>query len=99
MVGKTELVRSVVLGMLVYSMIVYKWPKKLLHKIDMLSNNFICSGDSQKTSLTTAQWKKMCKPLIEGGIGVRMLKEFNDTGLHKLGCELIKKMINTGQGL
>lgn len=33
----------------------------------------------------------MCKPIIEGGIGTRLLKEFNEAGLMKLAWEFMKK--------
>lgn len=34
MAGRMELVKSVVQGMLVYTMLVYKWPVNLVHKLD-----------------------------------------------------------------
>lgn len=80
MVGRMELVKLVVKSMMVYTMVVYKWPKKLLYKLDMFSKNFVYSGDGHKPSLTTVQWKRMCKPQIEGGTSPHILAEFDKVG-------------------
>lgn len=37
------------------------------------------------------QWKVICRPRIEEGLGLLLLKEFNDVGLYMLGWELMKK--------
>lgn len=82
-VGRIELVKSVLQGMLVHTMLIYKWPRGLLWKLDMYSKNFIYSGDGNKKSLTTCSWKYMCKPIKDGGLGIRLLEEFNMAGLYK----------------
>lgn len=72
-------------------MLVYKWPEKLLYKLDMRAKNYIYTGDSLKTTLTTVRRNIMSKPIVEGGIGTHLLKEFNDVGLTKLMWEFVKK--------
>lgn len=89
MAGRAELVKFVVQGMLVYTMLIYKWPRRLLHKLDMFSKNFIYSGDGTKISLTTHQWKSTGKPKNEGGLGIQLLGEFNLVGLYRRAWELV----------
>lgn len=84
MAGRAELVKSVFQGMMVYTMLIYQLPKNLLHKLDMYSKNFICNGDGQARSVVTVHWKKMTKPVNEGGIGIRSLIEFNEAERKKL---------------
>lgn len=72
-------------------MLSYRWPKHLLHKMDMHAKNFICSGDIHTKSLTMVQMHKMCKPTREGGIGLQGLWAFNQAGLMKLAREFMKK--------
>lgn len=90
MAGRVELVKSVFHSMMVYTMMIYKWPKNLLHKLDMHAKNFICNGDSLVRSVVTVQWRKMSKPKIEGGLGIRSLVEFNDAAMKKLAWEFVK---------
>lgn len=75
----------------VYTMLIHKWPRELLHKLNMFSKNFICCCDGQKKSLITCQWKTICKPLNEGGLGLRLLDEFNKVGLIKSAWDFVNK--------
>lgn len=48
MAGRVQLVKSVIQGMMVYTMMVYQWPKMLLHNLEMLINNFVWNGEIHK---------------------------------------------------
>ncbi|KAL8542918.1 hypothetical protein ACS0TY_003698 [Phlomoides rotata] len=51
--GRACLVNSVIVSSLVHSMMIYKWPKSLLNKIDQAMRNFICTGSSEKIGFCT----------------------------------------------
>lgn len=44
MADRTQLVKSIIQGMLVYTLMIYAWPKNLLHKLQMSIINFIWTG-------------------------------------------------------
>lgn len=80
--------------MMVYTMVVYKWPKQLLHKVEMNINNFVWTGNIHKRGAHTIKWKILYKHVEEGGIGLTSLKEFNNACLSKLAIDFLqnKKM-------
>lgn len=52
MAGRTQLVKSVIQSMLVFTMMIYAWPRQLVQTLQMKVNNFIWSGDVQKRGYT-----------------------------------------------
>jgi hypothetical protein len=83
------MVKSVIQSMLVHSISIYSWPKKLLNDIELWTRNFIWSGDVSKRKLVTVSWKKSCKPLSEGGLGIRSLSILNESTNIKLCWDLL----------
>ncbi|XP_019418611.1 PREDICTED: uncharacterized protein LOC109329402 [Lupinus angustifolius] len=86
--GRVELVRSIIQSMLVYSFKIYKWPENLLKMVDKGMRNFIWSGDIGVRKLVTVAWNKVCAPQKEGGLGIRSTNNLNKAGLLKLAWEL-----------
>lgn len=77
MAGRVQLVKSVIQGVMVYTMKIYLWPKQLLRKLESFINNFIWTGDIHKRGAVTVKWKLICKP-VEEGLGIKSLCEFNE---------------------
>jgi ribonuclease HI len=88
--GRLQLVKSVVQSMLVYSISVYSWPVSLLKEIEKWLKNFIWSGDLSQRKLVTVAWKKICKPLSEGGLGLRSLIILNEASNLKLCWDFLQ---------
>ena len=88
-VGRVTLVKSVIQGMIVHPISIYSWPIKLLKDIEAWSINFIWSGDISKRKLVTVSLKKVCKPLSEGGLGIRSLVLLNESTNLKLCWDLL----------
>ncbi|CAJ2652437.1 unnamed protein product [Trifolium pratense] len=63
--------------MLTYSISLYSWPASLLKDIEKCVRNFIWSGDIDKRKLVTTSWKKICRPLSQGGLNLRSLSKLN----------------------
>lgn len=69
--GRIQLVRSIISSMLIYSFMVYAWPVCLIKLVDQWVRNFIWSGCVDKRKVATMAWHKVCKPLEQGGFGIR----------------------------
>jgi hypothetical protein len=82
--GRVQLVKSVIQGMLVYSISIYSWPISLLKGLERWIKNFIWSGDISQRKLVTVAWKKVCRPYDQGGLGIRSLIVLNESTNLKL---------------
>ncbi|WJX12769.1 hypothetical protein P8452_03227 [Trifolium repens] len=82
--GRVQLIKSVIQSMLTYSISLYSWPVSLLKDIEKCIRNFIWSGDLEKRKLVTISWKKICKPLAQGGLNIRSLIHLNKASNLKL---------------
>lgn len=85
--GRIQLVKSIIRGMLSYSFHVYAWPVSLLKLIDKWIRNFIWSGDILTKKVVTVAWSKLCCPTIEGGVGLRSIRSINESSMLKLAWE------------
>lgn len=104
MVGRVQLVKSVIQSMMVYTMLIFSWPKQILHKIQMWISNFIWMRDSQKRGLIMLNWMDAYKPKEEKVLGLRSLHEINMAGMVKLAwnflngknqwCEIVSARYN-----
>ncbi|XP_019427157.1 PREDICTED: uncharacterized protein LOC109335477 [Lupinus angustifolius] len=86
--GRVELVKSIIHSMLVYSFHVYRWPVNLLKRMDNCIWNFIWSGDTQVKKLVTVAWYKVCCPVKEGGLGLRSISAMNQAAILKLAWDM-----------
>ncbi|KAK2369004.1 hypothetical protein QL285_082161 [Trifolium repens] len=82
--GRVQLVKSVIQGMLVYSISIYSWPISLLKGLERWIKNFIWSGDISQRKLVTVAWKKVCRPYDQGGLGIRSVIVLNESTNLKL---------------
>jgi hypothetical protein len=70
--------------MLIYSISIYSWPVTLHKDVEKCFRNFIWSGDIEKRKLVTVSWKKICRPLAQGGLNLRSLTKLNSASNLKL---------------
>lgn len=87
--GRVQLVKSIIHGMLVYSFHVYAWPISLLKTLDNWIRNFIWSGDIYERKVVTVAWHKLCAPIEQGGLGIRSLRYINKAAMLKLSWDMI----------
>lgn len=64
--GRICLVNSVIASSLTHSMMVYRWPRKLLKQVDRAMRNFIWKGNISLKSYGTVSWSRACAPYSEG---------------------------------
>ncbi|CAL0327859.1 unnamed protein product [Lupinus luteus] len=85
--GRVELVRTIIHSMLAYSFHIYYWPTSLLKYLDNSIRNFIWSGDTKVRKLVTVAWNKVCIPTKEGGLGLRSISDMNQAAILKLAWD------------
>lgn len=88
-IGRVQLVKSIIQGMLLYNFHTYLWPASLLKSMEPWIKNFVWSGDIFKRKLVTVAWKTVCTPFLDGGLGIRPLKAINHAALLKLSWNVI----------
>jgi hypothetical protein len=89
MAGRVQLVKAVIQSMMIYSIILYSWLVSLLKEVERNIRNFIWSGDPDKRKLVTVAWKKLCRPIAQGGLGIRSLSSLNKASNLKLCWSLL----------
>ncbi|PNX62037.1 putative reverse transcriptase, partial [Trifolium pratense] len=87
--GRVQLVKAVIHGMMVYSFHIYAWPKTLLKKLDRWIRNFIWSGDVSTRKICTVAWQKICTSYDEGGLDIRPLVQVNESLILHLCWKLL----------
>lgn len=87
--GKVELIKSVIQRMLLYSFQVYARPVSLLKHLDKSIRNYIWAGPISTRNIVTLAWKIVCLPLVEGGLGIKSLRTLNKAALLKLSWEFL----------
>jgi hypothetical protein len=87
--GRIQLIKSVIQSMLTYSISLYSWPVSLLKDLERCIRNFIWSGDIEKRKLVTISWKKICRPLAQGGLNIRSLIHINKASNLKLCWNMV----------
>lgn len=56
----------------------------LLKLLDRWIKNFVWSGDLNCEKTVTVVWKSVCKPLSDGGLGIRSISGVSKAGMLKL---------------
>jgi mannosylglycoprotein endo-beta-mannosidase len=87
--GRVQLIKSVIQSMLTYSISLYSWPISLLKDLEKCIQNFIWSGDLERRKLVTISWKKICRPMAQGGLNIRSLTSLNKASNLKLCWSMI----------
>ncbi|XP_062028777.1 uncharacterized protein LOC133744735 [Rosa rugosa] len=75
--ARLQLISSVTQSQLLHSFQVYSWPRPLLLKVQQWTRYFFWSGDPLKKGLALIAWDTCCRPLDQGGLGLKNLFHFN----------------------
>ncbi|KAF5202294.1 hypothetical protein FRX31_008119 [Thalictrum thalictroides] len=62
----------------------YRWPKSVIKQGERILRNFIWSGNPAISRAVTVRWDDCCKPVMEGGIGMRRLGDVNKALMMKM---------------
>jgi len=69
--GRVQLEKSIVHGMLVYSFHIYCWPIGLLKRLDKWIKKFVWSGDIFTRKICTESWNQVCLPWDFRGLDLK----------------------------
>lgn len=89
---RVVLIKSVLLNLPIYNMSIYKCCSEVFKKGDQIIRNFLRSGETEQRKGVVVKWDKVCKPLSEGGLGLRRLKDINKIILMKLMSRLVNPL-------
>ncbi|KAJ3701003.1 hypothetical protein LUZ61_004708 [Rhynchospora tenuis] len=87
--GRLVLIKSVLMSMPVYAMSLELLPKHILNQINSLLAKFFWGKTGSEKYMSFIAWKKICKPLEEGGLGVKNLGLFGEALFLKLVWQLM----------
>lgn len=74
--GKIRLITSVIYGKVNFWSAVFVLPKSFYAKIDSLCEAFLWKNKSTSARGARVAWIDICKPKKEGGLGIRLLEDF-----------------------
>lgn len=90
--GRLQLLKSVIMSIVNFWNAVFRLPSQCIKDIAHLCSAFLWTGPELKTTGAKVAWRDICKPLKEGGLGIRDLKEVNLV----YGLKLIWRMLVGG---
>lgn len=92
--GRLQLLKSVLMSIVNFWLGAFRLPSSCIKEIEQLCSAFLWTGPQLKSTGAKVAWTEVCKPMSEGGLGIRPLKEVNQV----YGLKLIWRMF-TGKSL
>ena len=77
MAGRICLLKSVFTTIPLFYLSIFKAPVAVCNKISSIQRKFLWAWGKQSKSIPWVSWDNVCKPLEEGGLGVKEMKTFN----------------------
>lgn len=82
--GRLQLIQSVITSLANFWLAAFRLPASCLKEIEKLCAAFLWSGPKLNTSKAKIAWTEVCKPKLEGGLGIKPLKEANTVSCLKV---------------
>ncbi|XP_057816062.2 uncharacterized protein LOC131029568 [Cryptomeria japonica] len=82
---KLQLLKSSLQNVPVYALSLFKIPSKFVDAIENIQKIFLWSGVEDRKRIPFVAWEKVCIPKALGGLGLRVIKDFNNALLAKQG--------------
>ena len=79
--GRLQLITSVLYSIQLYWCSLFIIPKYTISKIEQSFSSFFWSRNSGSARRAKIKWESVCLPKEEGGLGLRRIKDLNDSNV------------------
>lgn len=66
-------------------------PKQVCEELDKKCRNFIWGSSQDHRKVHLVSWKEVCKPKLDGGLGMRQSTLLNTANMMKVGWNIMNK--------
>ncbi|XP_059630150.1 uncharacterized protein LOC132273143 [Cornus florida] len=81
--GRVTLIKSTLSCLPTYFISLFQIPSSVAERIERLQHNFLWGGKGEEFKFHLVRWKQVCRPIRNGGLGLRRLVLFNKALLGK----------------
>lgn len=85
------LIKSALSSLPLYYMSFFKMPSGIVTKCNYILRRFLWGGTDGDSKIAWVHWEKVCRPVEEGGLGIRDWKYFNWALLGKWKWQMLKE--------
>ncbi|KAL9816500.1 putative RNA-directed DNA polymerase [Arabidopsis thaliana] len=89
--GRLTLIKSVLVSITNFWISAYRLPNSCLKEIEKICAAFLWSGPDLNPNRAKIAWTEICKPINEGGLGIKSLVEANKVSCLKLVWRILSK--------
>ena len=75
--GKVTFIKSTLSSLPTYFLSLFPIPIKVAKRMEELQRDFLWNGIGDDRKLYLVKWSKVCRPVKNGGLGIRCLRRFN----------------------
>ncbi|KAL2231030.1 UNVERIFIED_CONTAM: hypothetical protein Sindi_1697400 [Sesamum indicum] len=86
--GRVQIIKSVLSAMSIYWASAFILPKAIIKQIEKRLRNFLWKG-TYTSGYAKVAWKDVCKPIVEGGQGIKDIGILNRALMAKKLCDVI----------
>ncbi|KAL2240842.1 UNVERIFIED_CONTAM: Transposon TX1 uncharacterized protein [Sesamum indicum] len=87
--GRVQIIKSVLSALSLYWASAFILPKAIIEEVEKRLRTFLWKGTSD-TGYAKVAWKDVCKPVVEGGQGIKDIEILNRALMTKKLCDVIR---------